>query len=408
LLVAVGLCARAGGAAADSLNRGSVSLEGRAFQPDDVPETEDYGVALTTRLELASDPWPHVSFVLSGLARLDAVDGTRNIVTPEDLYGAFSAGRFTLRVGFEVLNWSATEAFHPADIMNSRNFDSDAESPEKIGEPMVETRFRLGDGAITVFFMPARIAPKLPGERSRLSPLSANAAGLALGEALWVERDGTLSDSPISPQGAIYVSQTFGKVDVAVHVVDHNDRTHPTFTLDTTNGLARPTYHTVTQTGLSYTQVIGSFILKLEGAARFFREPGEDIETVELMEVEGQSDHGQAAAGVEYGWTTESGRDVSIVLEGQAIVHDDREVARQLDVLQGDVLIVYRYAFNDLRGRELRLGLLTDVERPSEYVASARWAQSMTDVWSIVAVARSARIVGKDFYEGDVTLLRNF
>jgi len=352
-------------ASADSLSRGSVALEGRAFEPDDEEETEDFGVGLTTRLEINYDVGSRFNAVASGLARLDALDETRNIATPEDLYGGLTAGPITLRLGFQVLNWTVTEAFHPADIINSRNNDSDAENPEKIGEPMLEFRLRLFNGYIDTFFMPARLPPKLPGDRSRLSPLSANPFGLALGEALWVERDGSLSDSYFAPQGAIRINQTIGKADIAIHLVDHNDRTHPTFTLDTTDGLARPTYFTVTQGGLTYTQVIGSLIVKFEGVYRKYRDADPDVEVgTPFMEVDNQHDHGQVVGGVEYGWTTEAGHDATIILEGTGILLKNRDDAKSLDVLQGDALIAYRHAFNDVRGKELRIGLLADYERP--------------------------------------------
>ena len=404
MFIAAAIGSPGGPVFADSLSRGSVSLEGRGFQPDEFAETEDYGVALTTQIEINTRPTPSLGFVGRGLARLDAIDKNRNIATVEDAYGGYSLGPVTLRIGAQILNWTATEAFHPADIVNSRNFDSDLESPEKIGEPMVELRLRILRGHLSAYYMPLRLPSRLPGNTSRLSPFGPNPAGLELGDTLWVDRNGKTSDSVFAHQGALYLSQTIGKADIGIHVVDHNDRSKPTFTLVGGEGVVRPTYHTVTQLGLTYTQVLGSLIVKLEGAQRWYRQPDPDA----AMDVDAQVDHAQVAGGLEYGWTTEAGHSAAVLLEGQTIVLRDREVARQLDVLQGDVLLAYRHAFNDSKGRELRLGLLADFERPSEYVASVRWAQSMTDVWSVVGIVRSARLLGKDVQEGQVTLLRNF
>lgn len=389
--------------AADSLSRGSVSLEGRSFNPDEFDETKDAGIALTTALEikLRSDPW---SVVLRGFGRFDALDDTRNIVDLESAYVSFKVKALTLLAGFQILNWTATEAFHPADIMNSRNYDSDPENPEKLGEPMVEARVRVLQGYLSAYFMPARLPPNLPNTTSRLSLFGPNPAGLELGDTLWIDRDGQKSESYFSPQGAVHLSQTIGKADIALYLVDHSDRAQPTFTLDSGEGVVRPTYHSVTQAGLTYTQVIGSLIAKVEGGARFFREP----DPVEAEEVDAQSDHGEVAAGLEYGWTTDAGHDATFIAEAQYVILDDREKARELSLLQGDVLLAYRHAFNDVKGKELRIGLTVDFERPTEYAASVRWIQTLTDVWSIVAIGRSARLLGTDVQEAQATLQRNF
>ena len=405
LVPALAILLPASAAAADALSRGTVSLEARAFNPDEFEETEDNGVALATALEIK---WRNsngkLAAVLRGFGRFDALDDTRNIVDLESAYVSYTVKALSVLAGVQILNWTATEAFHPADVMNSRNYDSDPENPEKLGEPMLEVRLRVLQGYIDAYFMPVRLPPVLPNTTSRLSLFGPNPAGLELGDTLWVDRDGTTSESYFFPQAALRVSQTIGKADIAVYAVDHADRAHPTFTLDSGEGVVRPTYHSVFQTGLTYTQVIGSLIAKVEGGWRFFREP----DPVQAADVDEQSDHGEVAAGLEYGWTTEAGHDATFIAEGTAVIIDDREKARELSLLQGDLLVAYRHAFNDVKNKELRIGLTVDVERPSEYAASVRWAQTLTDVWSIIAIARSARLLGSDIEELQATLQRNF
>lgn len=405
LVPALAILLPAGATAADSISRGTVSLEARSFNPDDFEETEDAGVALTTALEIkyrsGNGKW---AAVLRGFGRFDALDDTRNIVDLESAYVSYSLKAVSLLAGVQILNWTATEAFHPADVMNSRNYDSDPENPEKLGEPMVEVRVRVLQGYIDAYFMPVRLPPNLPNTTSRLSLFGPNPAGLELGDHLWVDRDGTTSESYFSPQAALRISQTLGKADIALYAIDHSDRAQPTFTLDSGEGVVRPTFHSVFQTGVTYTHVLGSLIAKFEGGWRIFREP----DPIQAADVDAQSDHGEVAAGLEYGWTTEAGHDATFIAEGTAVLIDDREKARELSLLQGDLLIAYRHAFNDVKGKELRIGLTVDVERPSEYAASVRWLQTLTDVWSIVAIVRSARLLGSDIEEATGTLQRNF
>jgi hypothetical protein len=390
-------------AGADSLSRGSVSLEARAFNPDDEENTEDYGTALTTKLEITYEKKP-LSAELRGVARFDALDNTRNIGDLESAYVMYSTGRFAARVGVAILNWSATEAFHPADVINSRNYDGDPENLEKIGEPMVELRLRVLDGFLSAYYMPIRLPSKLNEPGSRLSLLPPE---LELGDELWIDRDGTVSESAVAHQAAVQISQTIGPADVALHVLDHSDRNQPSYIFVFPNTL-RPAYHWVRQVGLTSTVVAGSLILKLEAAKRFFVTPDPPPDPEEDPLVEELADHEVVAVGLEYGWTTDGGYDATVILEGQWL-NEEREVAKELDVFQGDALVAYRLAFNDVKAREVRLGIIADVERPSEYVAVARYNQSLTDVWSIAALLQSQRILGTEPVHGlQLTLQRNF
>jgi len=382
-----------------------VSIESRAFDPDDVETTEDYSVALTTRLEIKYRPRP-VQIALRGLARLDALDDNRNLVTLEEAFAAYTAGPVTFRLGSQLLNWSATEAFHPADIMNSRNFDSDLENLEKLGEPMAEVQIAFLQGSISFYYMPLRITPKVVPNSSRLSFVP---RAVALGDELWMDREGKKSEDTFYPQGAAYLTQTIGKADIAVHVVDHSDRAQPTITFDPQIMEARPTYHSVTQFGMSYVQVVGSLIFKLEAARRVFHDPApEDPE--DILDVVEVPDHEQAAVGLEYGWTTDGGSDATIITEGQMVgIREDAATRRELSPFQGDILFAYRHAFNDLKGREIVAVFISDLERPSEYVVAARYGQRLSDTWSVAGTVRSLRIIDLEtINEAEFTLTRNF
>jgi hypothetical protein len=398
-VLAASLLLAARPSSADTLSRGAVSLETRAFEPDDLARTEDYGLALTTQLEvkIRSSPW---RVALRGFARLDALDETRNILVLEEANVAYSFGPLRLTVGSQILNWSTTEAFHPSDIVNSRNFDSDLANPDKLGEPMVEIRVRLLKGSLSAYYMPARIGPHLAPATSRQSFLP---PGAELGSTLWLDRDGKPSDAFLAHQAALRLSQTLGSADISLHVVDHNDRSQPTYTLDPADGTLRPTYHTVTQVGLTYVQVTGSVLFKLEAAMRIFRAP--DLTTA--PEVTPQRSHEQLAAGLEYTWTTRAGHQATFIAEGQAVVQG-REIAARLQPFQGDLLVGYRHFFNDVQGRDLLVLFIADAERPSEYVASAQYGQRLSDQWSIGAVVRGARLFGRDINQAQLTLTRNF
>lgn len=399
---AAGLLLSASRAAADASSRGGVSLESRAFIPDEDDNTEDVGVAVSSQLDIKfqSKPW---SVVLRGFTRLDALDDTRNIVNLQEGYVGFTTDRISLRLGSQIINWSATEAFHPADILNSRNLDSDIENQEKLGEPMVEFRLRFLQGEIGAYFMPLLVAPKVPESGSRLSVVP---GGLVLGEELWIDRDGRPTEENFAPQAAAHVTQTIGRADVGLHIVDHADRHTPTFTEDPESGDVRPTLHWVTEVGLTYVQVAGPLIMKVEAARRMFRKLDPDADTE--FDIEDVPDHDKVAVGLEYGWTTAAGHDATLIAEGQTVLEASRDERKQLDVFQRDVLVGYRHAFNDVSAREVFVAFISDIETPNEYVFALRYAQRVTDVWSVGGSVHSLRLFERAIQELQLTLTRNF
>ena len=101
--------------------------------------------------------------------RLDREDRERTILVLEEAWVEWKAKPFRVRAGFDLLNWTATEAFHPSDILNSRNLDSSIQNYDKLGEPMVSLSYKGTIGVLTAYFLPTVINPILPSPNSRLS-----------------------------------------------------------------------------------------------------------------------------------------------------------------------------------------------------------------------------------------------
>src|SRR5207302_1798677 len=107
---------------------------------------------------------------LRGYGRADNYDAKRNIAAPEEAFVQWRTGDWRVRAGADIVNWSATEAFHPADTINSRNFDSDIESFDKIGEPMLSVQWAPSeDTTLQVFYLPAYVQSAFPSPHSRLN-----------------------------------------------------------------------------------------------------------------------------------------------------------------------------------------------------------------------------------------------
>lgn len=380
--------------------RGEVALETRVFVPDDDPATQDANVGLAARLEATHRHRPFRE-TLRIFGRADAFEQGRAAFYVEEGWVEFRKRWFRLRVGPQMVNWTATEAFHPADVLNSRNLDSNVENADKIGEPMVWAQFRFWQGALSLYYMPFRMRPRLPGGSSRLSLAPRNAR---VGEALWLDRGGTIGAGVIEHQWAATLGQSFGGADLALQVVQHNDRSQPTVLINPATFDARPLFGLVTHVGLTYAHVLDAFVLKAEGAWRMFADVDDLQGRVpaalltgargDPRELARTPDHGQAAVGLEYGWTYGDGGDGTLLLEGQAVLGPSKAQRRALSPFQADVLVGYRHAFNDVHSKELTLGLIVDVERWPEVLGSVRYQQRLSDTWSARASLRVTHAPG--------------
>jgi hypothetical protein len=369
--------------AGDWSSRGELALEGRQFDDDDLDLTPDRGLALFGRLELAHSHG-HLEEKTRFYGRLDRYDQRRSVLVFEEAWAQLGLERLRLRAGVDLVNWTATEAFHPADVINARNLDSDLENFEKVGEAMVALQVRLFSGTtVQVLLMPHRTAPVFASPASRLS----FAPGIDLqGSRRMVDRDGALSDSRWGPQAAIALRQVLGNADLTLHALEHLDRSQPLVRVDPLTFKPLLIFQTVRQLGGTYQHALGPVVLKLEGAYRRFVAPRDPLPGIApgQLGAAGQPDHGQLAAGLEYGVPHQGGSESTFLLEGQAVLGvDDPAQRAALSVFQRDVLIGYRFALNDEAGKELMLGAIFDTERSGESLVMLSYQQRLGETWTV-------------------------
>jgi hypothetical protein len=371
--------------------QGEARIESRAFRSDNASETDEASETIDTNLALfgrfdarfRQNGW---ASALRIVGRLDFVDEDRSLVFDEEAWVGYRRGNAEFRVGSRMLNWSATEAFHPADIMNSRNIDSDIERPEKLGEPMVSFDYRFSGGTLTAFLMPYRRAPEFPSPASRMNPAP---PGWGFDDPIWVESDGSASRSAWSRQGGVRITKNLGPADVALHAVSHQDRFQPVLVARPERSALIPIFLPVLDTGATYLHVIDAWVVKAEFNHRNFDSPDHPVEIAagNLVDVS-RADHSQLALGIEWGWSLASGADATVFGEAQTILGVDRATRAELSIFQRDVLIGYRHSFNDEKGREFYATLIFDVERSRELLFNLRYRQRLSNTWAIEAGVR--------------------
>jgi hypothetical protein len=389
------VCAFALGASAPALaqpeidSRGELGLEGRVFYPDDTSRTDAGNVAATGRLQVDLDA-DALAAKARVFSRLDPYDQVRTRLVPEDVWLQAELEPMRLRVGYQMLNWSATEAFHPADVINSRMLDGNFQNPEKLGEPMAALRVDIPHGNIEAFFMPVFTAPVLPSSRARLNFAG---AGTALGGARVLQRDGQVDVSRWQPQWAAQIQQTWGDADVALHVLQQIDRSAPLIMI-APDFTPHPVYQALTQLGMTYQHVLDRTLLKLEAA---YRRYDRSVPAPTPLFRAPKRDHVLAAIGVEQGLDAVNGAELSLLLEGQVLIPTvDKFPSTQKPLFEHDVLLGLRHAWNDEASSALLVTTIIDVKDPERLIFDASFNRRLGEVWGATLGLRLLRYPPKN------------
>ncbi len=365
-------------------SKGEVALESRLFRGDGDPTTVDRAAGLFARLEVQHQRG-FFEGRARGFGRLDYLDAARSMLVFEEAFAQVQSKRFRLRAGADTVNWTATEAFHPADVINARNLDSDLENFEKLGEPMVSLQARLAAGTTaTAYYLPYRTSPIFTSSRSRLHFAP---AGVELrGRRLMSDRKGHLTDAAFGHQAAVNIRQTVGHADFSLHLVEHMDRAQPQVLVDLATGELRLLFQTVRQVGGTYQHALGPVLAKLEGAYRHFIAVDDTLPSP--FGYRRDRDHGTVAAGIEYGLAHDGGAESTFIAEAQVVLGGDADTRATLTPFQRDALAGYRLALNDESSRQLLIGIVVDLESANEYLVNASYEQRLGDTWTVRAGVR--------------------
>lgn len=379
---------------AEFKGQGEVSLELRQFEDDSVPNTIDKGMSVFTRVETYYEDQGSIAN-FRFMSRTDREDKNRNFVIFEEVnLGTYLDEEETLKVlaGYKIFNWTALEAFHPVDVINSRNYDSDLEKTEKKGELTLEVQKLLDSGEISFYFFPRFEKPIFPNSRSRLG------AGVNINDpVLFV--NGQRKEAWV-PQFGTRLSMTLDGMDLSAHALYHVDRAQPLIGTDEYTKIGSlylpndatafannptPFYSMVTQVGGTITTSYEGVLFKVESAYRVFDKKKNVLTSNGLRRA---SDHTEVALGLEYTVSHESGHETTLLFEQTGIYGVELDVRSELSPFQRDVLIGFRHAFNDPMGSELYATAIIDIERDSEKLFNLSFTRRLTDNWKYKAGVR--------------------
>lgn len=249
--------------------KGTLSTELRAFHVDEDDETEDRNLGASLRLELGYQNDFGLNLKSQTFGRFGLIDTSRNRLNIEELYIVQEIKSIEVFAGYRIFNWSTSEAFRPNDIINSKNYDSQFENPEKLGEPMIGLAYYNNFFETNLFFMPLVINPQFPENTNRLS---INPTGFNTEPVNFLSNSGQLVEEyDFVDQFGANFKLILSNLDINFFWANHYNRSNLLY-LNTSLTDIQPLLVQVNHYGLGLTYVYDNLILKSDLVYKDFKD----------------------------------------------------------------------------------------------------------------------------------------
>lgn len=242
------------GEAADILQgwKGFVELRPRVFLRDREQGRNDEQLLLEAELELDFRHSDHLSSYFRPRFFLDALDGELKRFEPYEAYATYAERGWDLRAGQFVENWGIVDTFNPIDVINRRDFATDALDADRLGELGVRTRHffdgneTIGEPTVSLYAMPIFRETPFPTRDQRFG------FGTNFEDDRGFEPDG-LEQALVAARFQSTLQTPFADADVQALVARGPERV-PTLFADG-GGDLRPAYFGVTTVGAGFRAV---------------------------------------------------------------------------------------------------------------------------------------------------------
>jgi hypothetical protein len=318
---------------------GNVAVEGQVFSED--PQFEDqFDQNLTLSFQPqwdgewndGDDLWSVELFM-----RADNKDAGREHADVREALWLHIDGDNEWRVGINTMFWGVTESRHLVDVINQTDAVENIDGEDKLGQPMVHLK-RYQDWGVLDFLV-------LPGFRER----TFHEAEGRLRPPLVVDVDQVAYESSAEDRHvdfAMRFSQTYDDLDLGLSWFKGTSRDPLLLPGVDDDGKAvlTPYYEQMTQFGIDAQWIVVDWIWKLEAIHR---------------EAE-SNDFNAYTAGFEYSFygIFESNTDLGAIVEYSA----DSRPKNEASLLDDDVFVGGRFAFNDAQSSEILAGFFVDAE----------------------------------------------
>lgn len=331
--------------------RGELGSDAFVFAEQGAEGQARTSAALTLTGELWHDISAAQRISLSPLLRADSRDSRRHRIDLREAFWSLQQGRTQWQAGVRQVFWGVTEGLHLVDIVNQTDHAGSLDGEQKLGQPLLGLLHEQGAHSVGLYLLPGARERRFSGEDGRLRlPLVVdrhqttyesarenrrldaamrwqyNPGALRLGLSAF---SGTAREPELRP--VIDMSQIVFSGAVPVGFA-------PGYT-----PVLQAHYPLLRQLGLDLQYTQGDLLWKLEAVQRNG----------------GTQNHQAAAAGLEYTQVgvADSRTDIGWLLE---YLHDSRD-ANASTPFEHDVLLGWRFAFNNEGSSELLASVIVDV-----------------------------------------------
>ncbi|NND65496.1 MAG: hypothetical protein HKM24_05985 [Gammaproteobacteria bacterium] len=292
-------------------------------------------------------------FLFTPFLRWDEHDSERTHVDVRELYWQRSFDRWELSVGLRKFFWGVTESAHVVDIINQDDGLEDLDLEDKLGQPMVHTRWLSDAGDLDFFVMPYFRERDYAGAAGRVRPFVPVNTEAVLYES---------SDEENHVDWAVRWTQVLGDWDLGLAHFSGTAR-DPLLLPDVISGdFLIPYYYQIDVSSLDIQGAKGDTLWKLEVAS------GDRFD----------GRYTSLASGLEHTLVGvfDTPVDVGLIFE---YLFDDRDLDRP--IFDNDIAIGARLAFNDAQSSELLAFSAIDVNSRAQFI-SVEGSRRLGDNWT--------------------------
>ncbi|MDX2367402.1 MAG: hypothetical protein QNK36_03205 [Colwellia sp.] len=285
------------------------------------------------------------SVIFTPFYRVDSQDANRTNGDIRELAYVHASDDWELRVGIRKEFWGVTEFQHLVDVINQTDGVEDFDGEDKLGQQMINLSLVNDWGIVDVFLLPGFRERTYAGEEGRLRG------------PLVVDEDNVSYESSAGQQHldfAVRWAHSLGDFDVGAYWF-HGTNRDPylnTTSQELTSNLEQVTlqqhYAQMDQLGFDVQATLGDWLWKFESIYR-------DTSLEDFWATQ---------AGFEYSLIGlfDTNLDLGLLMEHSLDSRGEVELGSQGSLLQNDLFLGARLAFNDMQSSELLMGIGSDLD----------------------------------------------
>lgn len=283
------------------------------------------------------------SIIFTPFYRVDSEDSNRTHGDIREFAYIHASDFWELRVGVRKEFWGVTEFQHLVDVINQTDGVEDFDGEDKLGQQMVNLSLVNDWGIVDVFFLPGFRERTYAGEEGRLRG------------NLVIDKDNVRYESSAGQQHldlALRWSHSIGDYDIGAYWFHGTNREANLIPIVEapmlTPSYLQQYYVQMEQIGLDLQATLGDWLWKFEGIYR-------DTSLESFWATQ---------AGFEYSFigVNDSNLDLGLLMEHSWDSRGEVDIGTQGSLLQNDLFLGARLAFNDMQSSELLMGIGSDLD----------------------------------------------